>query len=90
MDLKMMYVRPDSKGRITLGKLTEGVSRFRVQLDPEGRIFLEPLVEISAKEKWLFENKKALHRVQKGLEDSAKKRIKSLRSFSKFTQESNE
>ena len=46
-------VRPDSKGRITLSKLTEGISSFNVSKDEDGRILLEPMVEIPAREKWL-------------------------------------
>lgn len=55
-------VRPDSKGRIFLGKIAEGVSSYTVITD-HGRIILEPNVEIPAKEKWLWENKTALKQV---------------------------
>jgi|GEM_PF-3148470 len=46
-------LRPDSKGRITLGKLAQGVSGFNVKVDAQHRIILEPLVEVSAQELWL-------------------------------------
>jgi len=76
-------VRPDAKGRIFLGALTEGISSYTVIKD-HGRIILEPNVEIPAKEKWLWENKTALQQVKKGLKDSAAERTKSRGSFAEF------
>ena len=35
-------LRPDAKGRITLGKLAEGVSSYRVRKQPDGKLVLEP------------------------------------------------
>lgn len=77
-------VRPDAKGRIMLGaKVTEGVSSYTV-IREQGRIILEPNIEIPAKEKWLWDNKSALNQVKKGLKDSAQGRVKSRGSFAKF------
>lgn len=42
-------LRPDTKGRITLGKLAENISGFEVTVE-NGKIILEPLVEIPARE----------------------------------------
>ena len=64
-------VHPDAKGRIALGSLAKGISSFHISRDPDGRIILEPYVEIPARESWLFENKIALAQVRQGLEDSA-------------------
>ncbi len=41
--------RPDAKGRITLGKLAEGVSSFRIYRDEREWIILEPYCEIPKK-----------------------------------------
>ena len=76
-------VKPDSKGRITLGKLAQGVSSFAVRVDDEGRVLLEPYAEIPARERWLFENKSARGRVFRGLADAAAGRVRSLRSFAR-------
>lgn len=76
-------VRPDSKGRILLGSLAAGVSSYTLTKD-HGRIILEPNIEISAKEKWLWDNKKAFAQVKKGLQDSATGKVKSRGSFAKF------
>lgn len=83
MASKIYKVRPDSKGRITLGKVAEGVSSYTV-IREKDRIILEPNIEIPAKEKWLFDNKNALKQVKKGLEDSAAGNVKSLGDFAKY------
>src|SRR6476469_8752875 len=50
-------LRPDSKGRITLGKLADGVSSYRARRQADGKIVLEPFIEIPADERWLYENR---------------------------------
>ncbi len=77
-------LRPDAKGRITLGKLAEGVSSFRVMLDDCGRIILEPFAEVPLREKWLFDNPKVLKAVKKGLKESAAGKTHDLGSFAKY------
>lgn len=81
---KVLTIRPDAKGRITLGKLAKGFSSFRATQDPEGRIILEPFTEIPAREKWLFDNKIALSTVHEGLEQSAQGKIRSRGSFAQY------
>ena len=78
-------LHPDAKGRITLGALAKGVSSFRASRDADGRIVLEPYVEIPAREQWLFKNKTALKQVQKGLNDSAKGKVAKRDDFSRYT-----
>ena len=79
----MKMVRPDAKGRVTLGSLAKGISSFAVIQDKDSKIILIPHVEIPAKEKWLFENKDALAKVKQGLVDSATKRVRAKGSFKK-------
>lgn len=81
-------VRPDSKGRILLGALAAGVSSYTLTKD-RGRIILEPNIEIPAKEKWLWENKKALQQVKKGLQDAAAGKVKTRGSFAKYIDDDN-
>lgn len=76
-------VRPDAKGRITLGDLAKGVSSFVVTLEDD-KIILVPYTEIPAKERWLFANKDALSQVANGLKDSVEKRVRSRGSFKKY------
>ena len=77
-------LRPDSKGRITLGKLADGVSSYRARRQADGKIVLEPFVEIPADELWLHENRKALENVRRGLADSKAGRLVSKGSFAKY------
>jgi hypothetical protein len=76
-------LRPDAKGRITLGKLAEGVSSYRV-VESHGKIILEPFAEVPARERWLFENPEAIRRVRKGLADDRAGRTVSLGSFARY------
>jgi hypothetical protein len=80
-------LRPDSKGRITLGALAKGISGFKVSLDDQQRIILEPYTEIPAREKWLFDNSNALAKVKQGIKHSAEGRVKQRGSFSKYIEE---
>ncbi len=82
--LSSKTVHPDSKGRIALGSLTKGISSFGVTTDKEGRIILEPYVEIPAREQWLFKNKSAMKQVRKGMEESAKGKVSERGDFSKY------
>ena len=72
----------DSRKRISLTKLLpEGrISSVRAYKEND-RIILEPMVEIPAREVWLYENKDALEKVKKGL--SQKGEIK-RGSFAKY------
>ena len=80
-------VRPDSKGRITLGAYAKGVSSFRIHRENDGRLVLEPYTEIPAREAWLYENKSALAKVRKGLNDAATGKVTRRGDFSKFAAE---
>ena len=77
-------LRPDSKGRITLGKLAEGVSSYRARREKDGKIILEPFVEIPAEEKWLWEDRDAIRSVMNGLADSKAGRLVSRGSFKRY------
>ena len=80
-------LRPDSKGRISLGVLTKGISGFSMHQEQNGRIVLEPFVEIPANETWLFENTSALSKVRKGLEQAKHGALVDKGGFSQFTED---
>lgn len=80
-------IKPDAKGRIYLGSLAEGVSGFVVKVDKNHRIILDPLVEIPAREKWLFDNKPALQSVRQGLQEAKEGKVHDLGSFAKHLDE---
>ncbi len=77
-------VHPDSKGRITLGALAKGVSSFHLTTEKNGRIILEPFVEIPAREQWLLQNKPASQQLRQGLDDAAAGRVSSRGDFAEF------
>lgn len=85
--LTVKTVRPDGKGRITLGKLTKEFSGYTLKESADGKIVLEPLVEIPAREAWLFRNQEALASVERGLKQSGEGKTKSLGSFAKYLKE---
>lgn len=84
MSEREITLRPDAKGRITLGPLAKGVSSFRVQQQADGKLVLEPFKEIPAREAWLFENPDAIGRVRRGLTDAAEGRTTARGDFSSF------
>lgn len=83
----IQQLRPDSKGRVTLGRLAQGVSSFRARRTEDGNILLEPFTEIPAREKWLFENASALAAVRVGLAEAAQSDTRSLGSFAQYADE---
>lgn len=87
MQLKKITVRPDAKGRITLGSLARGVSSFSVTETVDHKIILEPYAEIPAREKWLFNNKEALKKVKKGIQEAADGLLVDRGSFVKFAKD---
>jgi len=83
MTAKML--RPDSKGRITLGVLANGISGYAIQQKSDGTIILIPHMEIPVKEKWLFKNSAALQKVRTGLTQAKNKDLIDKGSFSQFS-----
>lgn len=81
---RQIVLRPDAKGRITLGPLAKGISSFVVSRDDDGRLTLEPYKEIPAREAWLFENPAAIGKVRQGLSDVAAGRLRDRGDFSQF------
>ncbi len=66
--MKAINLSVDSRKRISLTKLLPAgpVSSVRAHVE-EDKIILEPMVEIPAREAWLYQNKSALKKVQTGL-----------------------
>jgi hypothetical protein len=90
MEEVIQQLRPDSKGRITLGKLARGVSSFRARRTDDGNIILEPFTEIPAREKWLFVNASAFGAVKAGLAQAAEGKTRTLGSFAQYVGEDTE
>ena len=65
-------LRPDGRGRITLGNLIdEGVTGYKVVKQENGVILLSPMAEIPLEELWLHKNEKAMAMVRTGLKQAA-------------------
>ncbi len=82
-DKGVYRLKPDSKGRITLGKLAEGVSSYRARRQKDGKIILEPFVEIPAEERWIYENPDVLAALKQGIADAKAGRLTRM-SFKKY------
>ena len=80
-------VRPDAKGRITLGNLAKGISSYRLRQEKGGKIVLEPFTEIPLRERWVYENPEVLASIERGLKDSAEGRTFYLGSFAQYADE---
>jgi hypothetical protein len=74
--------KPDSKKRLSLGHAMEQMgTAYNIYLNRLGQIVLDPVKAVPVYETWLFENKKVLASVKRGLADSAAGRTKNLGSF---------
>lgn len=60
-----LMLRPDAKGRISLGELAKGVSSYKVTINENGQLTLTPYAEVPYSEKWLFENSELLEEFKK-------------------------
>lgn len=82
--MRMDSVRPDARGRIYLGDIAKGISSYSVELHDDGKITLDPKVEIPAREAWLYQNNTALNSVKRGLKDTANGRVSQMPDFSGY------
>ena len=76
-------VRPDSRGRLTLGQVVKAKS-YRVMVNDIGQILLDPVVSIPEQELWLWQNLDALASVQRGIEQSAAGKGRYLGDFAQY------
>jgi hypothetical protein len=83
--MKTVNLSVDSRIRISLNKLLPDlpVSSVRAYLQDD-KIILEPMVEIPAREAWLYKNEKALNKVKTGLSE---KGIINRGSFANYAEE---
>ncbi len=71
--MEEMILRPDSKGRVSLGDLSQGVSSYRVKKEENGQLSLTPYTEIPFSERWIFDNKEILEKVKHHLQQGESK-----------------
>ncbi len=71
--MKTIHLSIDSRKRISLNKLLPNVPVSSVRAYQDGdKIILEPMVEVPAREAWLYHNKGALDKVRTGLSEQGK------------------
>ena len=83
--MKTVNLSVDSRKRISLNKLLPNlpVSSVRAYLQDD-KIILEPMVEIPAREAWLYQNEIALNKVKTGLSENG---TINRGSFAKYAEE---
>lgn len=59
-----IILRPDSKGKLNIGELAQGVSSYRVSIGTNGVLTLYPYAEIPFSDKWIFDNKELLEKIK--------------------------
>lgn len=82
-----VYVKVDSRNRITLTRASKNLSAMYKISTRGNTIVLEPVIEIPEREAWLFkpENKHILDRVKKGLKEGGTIDLGSFKKYSKKT-----
>lgn len=88
---KALKINMDNLQRISLTRLLSKEERelycgFKAYKE-DGKIVLEPMVEVPAREHWIFKNPEALSSLEEGIEDAKKGKLKSRGSFSKYVKE---
>jgi hypothetical protein len=78
---------PDSKKRVSLSKaLADAGVTFNIYVNKLGQIILDPQKTIPAHEAWIFEDKKILASIKRGLKQAAAGKTKSLGSFARHAE----
>jgi hypothetical protein len=73
----------DSRGRLTLGQVVKGKS-YRVMINDEGQILLDPVMSIPERELWLWQNANVLASVQRGIKQASTEQGRDLGDFSQY------
>ena len=78
-------VRPDERGRITLGDAVQD-SDYRVLVNEAGQILLDPVVTLTvpASEAWIWENPGVRASMSRAMRQAANGEFESLGSFARF------
>jgi len=80
--------KPDAKKRLSIGlAMEEPAAAYNIYRNSLGQIVLDPMTAVPAYEAWIFEDRKALASLKRGLADSAAGRTKSLGSFASHADE---
>ncbi len=86
--MKRELITPDLKGRISLGKPAAGVIGYKRTDLEDGKILLEPMAAVPARELWLYTTPGALESVDSGMRQSKAGETVSLGKFAGRAEES--
>jgi hypothetical protein len=81
--MKDEIVRADSRGRLSLGS-NASEKQFRVLVNAEGQILLDPVVVIPEREAWLFRDLQAATSVLRGIEQAKAGDVRDVGSFAPY------
>lgn len=87
---KQVKINMDNMQRISLTRLLSKEERqlfssFRAYKEDDGRIILEPLIEVSAKDHWIYKNPEALSSLMRGIKEAEEGHISQVDiDFSQF------
>jgi hypothetical protein len=86
MENNLVYLKVDSRNRISLTKVSKHLSNLYKARSEKGRIILEPVQEIPERERWLFapENREVLEKVKKALREKADIDLGSFKKYAKL------
>jgi len=73
-------IKADKRGRLTVGDKASD-KQFRVLINSDGQILLDPVVVMSEREVWLYKNPQALMSVLQGLREAAAGEVHDFGSF---------
>ena len=76
-------IQIDDKYRVCLGNFLSEEERkqfsgFKISRQTDGKIILDPLIEVPASEHWIYKNPDALASLMRGIEDIKANRIEDL------------
>jgi hypothetical protein len=80
------YVHPDARGRLTLGGAVR-YGDYRVLVNEQGQILLDPVVPISASEAWLWESPALRASMERALQQAENGEFEDLGGFEQFLDE---
>ncbi len=78
-------VEADNRGRLSIGAVAKGKS-YRVMVNDDGQILLDPVVAISERELWLWQNPEAIASVQLGIQQAGEGELHDMESFAQYAE----
>jgi len=85
MKQESIYLKVDSRNRVSLTKLGEHLPHLMKAYAKNGKIILEPVYEVPENERWLLEpkNKEILKRLKESLKQKASVDLGSFKKYLK-------